>query len=169
MGSERRLHKHKYGSMTSTTSSKKRVWGDCSGSLSPFITSTGALLWHFSMIVQSDILHFSAKGGWLCLSLLPWPLQVPVLSRKISLGWTKMPAGSPGEGAVAGEEKGRLRTYACTYPTDYPKTGLPGAWPHPGTPMHCSEPQHWLCHSCSSHLSTISSHKVICRALCLWY
>ena len=79
------------------------------------------------MIVQDGILCFSARDGWLCLSLLSWPLQMPVLSRRISPEGMEVPAGSPGEGAVGEEEKGRLKTYACTYPTDYPKAGLPGA------------------------------------------
>lgn len=57
VGSERRCHKHKYGSLPLTTSkkrvgggycvlamSKKRTGSGCSGCLSPFIASTAALL-----------------------------------------------------------------------------------------------------------------------------
>lgn len=125
-GFVRRLCEQKRGALV-LTMSKKRVGGGCSGCLSPFITSTAVLLWHFSMTVQDGILRFSARVGWLCLSLLSWPLQMPVLSRRISPEGMEVPAGSPGEGAVGGEEKGRLRTYACAYPTDCPKAGLPGA------------------------------------------
>lgn len=125
MGFVRRLCEQKCGALVLTTS-KKRVGGGCSGCLSPFITSTAVLLRHCSMIVQDGILRFSARDGWLCLSLLSWLLQMPVLSRRISPEGMEVPAGSPGEGAVGGEEKGRLRTYACAYPTDYPKAGLPG-------------------------------------------
>lgn len=68
------------------------------------------------MYVQDDNLRFSARGDWLYLFLPSWPLQMPVVSRKISPDWMEAAAGSPGDGAVVGEKKGRLRTHACAYP-----------------------------------------------------
>lgn len=75
--------------------------------------------------MQDANLHLSARGGWLC-PLPSQPLQVPVLSRRQSPEGMEAPAGSSGEGAAAAE-KGTLRMYACTYPTDCPKGGLLGA------------------------------------------
>lgn len=67
---------------------------------------------------------FKCKRCPVCLSLLLWHLQVAIPNRRISLERMEVTAGSSGEGALAREEKGRLRTCVCTYPTDRLKVGL---------------------------------------------
>lgn len=49
---------------------------------------------------------------------------MPIPNRKVSLELMEVIASSSGEGALAGEDKERLRVCVCTYPIDHLKVGL---------------------------------------------
>lgn len=127
--------------------------------------STDSLLWYLGIIMQDANLHLSARGGWLC-PLPSQPLQVPVLSRRRSRG----NGGSCWQlwGRCCSCREGKAEDVCLHLSYWLPQRGSPWG----SCLIHFRGTRAVSCSincAIAVHLNTVSIHKLISTALCLWY